>query len=109
MAGTPPRSGDGAAVAHAGWSRRHIRNPDGDTLNGQVAIEQDFFAKQVHPHRRTQGLIDTRYRRQTEARRPSANDNRRYNDMEPIEASCSHEARYRIGSALDQNAAEPPC
>jgi len=61
----------------------------------------------MNAHRRAQRLIDPVDRIEQEAWPTAAEDDRRDHDMQPVEAARRHESRQRVGTALDEHAAQP--
>src|SRR4051812_4301829 len=106
MAGATSRLSGARALEPAGRSRRHLRAADRDALSAEVAVQQHIAAEKVHAHGRRQRLVNAIDRRQREARSSRAENDGSDHDVQPVETAGGHKARYRIGAAFDQKAAE---
>ena len=76
-------------------------------LSRQVAVKQHLIAHQVGVDWHAQGVCHASHRRQCEAGKSGAEDQRRDHDMEPIKTACRQKMRNRPGASLDQSGASP--
>ena len=82
--------------------------PHRHALSRQIAVEQHVVVEPVHPHRRQDRLVDAGDRRQREAGPSRAENDRRDQEMKPVEASGGEEPGDGVGAAFDQHPAQAP-
>ena len=106
LARTPPPSCHAAPLVNPRRSRRLFRLADRRTLSAEVAIEQHLVVETMDPHRRRQGLLHPIDRSEREAGPAIAENDRRDDHMQAIDAARGDETRQSLRPALDQNSAK---
>jgi hypothetical protein len=87
-------------------SCRSFCDTDRQALNRKIAIKQYFVVNSMRTHLHAHGLVGALDRRQRDAGSARAENDRRYNHVQSVKATCRKEARNGVGATFDQYSAQ---
>lgn len=76
-------------------------------MSRKIAIEKRLVLNLMRAHRHPHGLIGTLDRRQRDAGPTRTQNDRRNDQVQPVQAACCKKSRDGVGATLDQYSAHP--